>query len=68
MSIINRTIFPRIMAGSKVFIAGKYYTADFWHTPDSKGYYEFIGDGGKSFKRTQEQVAEAIKDNKIRRL
>ena len=68
MQVIKKTIFPRLISGSKVVIAGKTYTADFWHTHDNNDYYELSGEQGVSFKRTEQQIAEAIKSKLIRAL
>ena len=64
----NKPIHPRLGQDEKVYINGRLYRAELWHTP--KGIeYELWDDSKKTFfTRTIQQVSDAIKDKKIKRL
>jgi hypothetical protein len=65
----TRPIFPRLSNNEIVEISGSKYRAEWWSTR----FYRFIylgdreGSGKFNFERTEAEVSQAIKDNKIKR-
>ncbi len=67
--ITQPTIYPRLGQHEVVTIGGEKYRAEFWYSPKGN-YYEFIalGDSGKAnFKKTEQEVSNAILEKKIKR-
>lgn len=62
------SIFPRIPINSIVEIKGERYSVDQWHHKNTITYeFTYIGDKGfTNFKRSEIQVAEAIKKKLIK--
>jgi len=66
--LYKKPIYPRLGQNEKVYIKNRVYRSEIWNTQEGI-VYELWDDANRTcFTRTVEQVSEAIKEKKIRRI
>lgn len=69
IKIISPPIYPRLGSNEVVTISGEKYRAEFWNGKNPHYEFCYLGENGKdNFKRSENDVSQAIINKLIRRL